>query len=152
MALYKSELNHRTNPLYGYLTTRESAAYLHMSYWHFMHLVEADRIQGLRIVDRWLFSPADLDTYRHSTKTGAIIHLAQNALHSPYVNLTPRQRVICEAIVAGNRPAEIARQQQQSRQAVHAQLALIREKMQHQAMQTEILPPHPQVASFYAME
>ncbi len=119
----------RPHPLAGYLTTREAAAHLSMSYWHFMHLVEAEKIPGMRIVDRWLFSPADLDAYRRSTKSGAITDLAHSALTTPTVALTPRQREICEAIVSGSRPAEIARQQQQSRQAVHAQIALIREKL-----------------------
>jgi|GEM_PF-3000378 len=129
MALRSNDLPYRPNPLNGYLTTREASTYLQMSYWHFMHLVEANRIPGIRIVDRWLFSPPDLDTYRRSTKSGEISHIAQSALDSPHVTLTARQRAICEAIVSGHRPAEIARQQQQSRQAVHAQLSLIREKL-----------------------
>ncbi len=130
MALRKTDLPYRPNPLNGYLTTREAAAHLNMSYWHFMHLVEANRIPGIRVVDRWLFSPADLDSYRRSTKSGELTSLAQAALDASTITLTARQRAICEGIVAGNRPAEIARQQQQSRQAVHAQLALIREKLQ----------------------
>lgn len=129
MALSHHDLPYRSHPLQGYLTTREAARYLNMSYWHFMHLVEAERIQGYRIVDRWLFSPADLDSYRRTTKSGAIIDLAHQALSETQVNLTPRQKSICEAILAGLRPAEIARQQKQTRQAVHAQLALIREKL-----------------------
>lgn len=121
----------RPNPVSGYLTTREAADYLGMSYWHFMHLVEDQRIPGIRIVDRWLFAPVDLDTYRRSTRSGEIAELARLALSSPNVALTPRQRTICEAIATGQRPADIARHQQQSRQAVHAQLALIREKVKH---------------------
>lgn len=130
MALRTTESNQRPNPLNGYLTTREAATYLSMSYWHFMHLVEANRIHGLRVVDRWLFAPKDLDTYRRSTRSGEIAELARIALSSPDIPLTPRQTTICEALIAGARPAEIARQQSQSRQAVHAQLALIREKVQ----------------------
>jgi excisionase family DNA binding protein len=137
MALSQSEAGYRPNPFHGYLTTREAATYLHMSYWHFMHLVEANRIPGTRIVDRWLFSPADLDEYRRSTKSGELTELAQTALQIPYTILTPRQQSICEALLTGSRPAEIARQQQQSRQAVHAQIALIREKV------LQYLPTNP---------
>lgn len=129
MALRKNDFPQRSNPLSGYVTTREAATQLNMSYWHFMHLVEADRIPGIRIVDRWLFSPADLETYRKSTRSGEITELARAALESPTISLTPRQRIICEAIATGSRPADIARQQSQSRQAVHAQLALIRDKV-----------------------
>lgn len=129
MALRTPEPSQRPNPLVGYLTTREAAEQLGMSYWHFMHLVEAQRIPGIRIVDRWLFSPADLEAYRRSTRSGEITELARLALSSPAVTLTPRQFTICEAIVNGQRPADIARHQQQSRQAVHAQLTLIREKV-----------------------
>lgn len=135
MALRHFDSPHPLNPLQGFMTTREAATYLRMSYWHFMHLVEADRIPGFRIVDRWLFSQNDLDTYRRSTKAGAIQDLAETALNTPNVPLTPRQRIICEAILEGMRPAEIARQHQQTRQAIHAQLALIREKLDHLAMQ-----------------
>jgi excisionase family DNA binding protein len=143
MALSKAEAAaYRPNPLNGYLTTREAASYLQMSYWHFMHLVEANRIPGIRIVDRWLFSPPDLDDYRRSTRSGETIELARTALNTSQVSLTPRQRSICEAITAGLRPAEIARQQQQSRQAVHAQLALIREKVQQITPPKSSLLPH----------
>jgi excisionase family DNA binding protein len=131
MALRNNEPSHRPNPLSGYLTTREAATQLGMSYWHFMHLVEAERIPGIRVVDRWLFSPADLETYRRSTRSGEITELARRALSSSDITLTPRQLAICQAIAEGQRPAEIARQQQQSRQAVHAQLTLIREKVQN---------------------
>ena len=149
MALRTPELpSYRPNPLSGYLTTREAATHLGMSYWHFMHLVEANRIPGIRVVDRWLFSPVDLDDYRKSTRSGEITELARLALSSPDITLTPRQLAICEAIANGQRPADIARQQQQSRQAVHAQLALIREKVQRSANHPPIhyippLPAHP---------
>ena len=130
MVLSKSPLPQRLSHLDEYLTTREAAAYLGMSYWHFMHLVEAERIQGIRILDRWLFTQDDLNAYRRTTRSGEIVELARTALTSPHVALTPRQNAICEALIAGNRPSEIARQQQQSRQAVHAQISLIRDKMQ----------------------
>ncbi len=132
MALSNQELPHRLSYLNGYLTTREAAAHLHMSYWHFMHLVEAERIPGIRVVDRWIFSPADLDTYRKSTKSGEVVDLAHFALSSPHITLTSRQHAICEALITGIRPAEIARNLQQTRQAVHAQIALIREKVEHE--------------------
>ncbi len=140
MALRKPEPSHRPNPLSGYLTTREAANHLGMSYWHFMHLVEAERIPGIRVVDRWLFSPADLEAYRRSTRSGEITELARRALSLPDITLTPRQQAICQAIADGQRPAEIARQQQQSRQAVHAQLTLIREKV-HSFLTTAPKPP-----------
>jgi excisionase family DNA binding protein len=135
--------SYRPHPLTGYLTTREAAQYLGMSYWHFMHLVEADRIPGMRIVDRWLFNPTDLDTYRKSTRSGEITELARLALSSPDIALTPRQRAICDALTAGQKPADIARQQQQSRQAVHAQITLIREKVQQHPPLPYPLPPMP---------
>lgn len=135
MALSTRDLPPRLRHLNGYLTTREAAAHLNMSYWHFMHLVEAARIPGIRVVDRWLFSPADLETYRRSTKSGEVTALARTALASRQIALTTRQRAICEALSTGTRPAEIARQQAQSRQAVHAQIAQIREKLLH------LLPP-----------
>ncbi len=153
MALRTTESSQRPNPLLGYLTTREAATYLGMSYWHFMHLVEAERIHGLRVVDRWLFAPVDLDIYRRSTRSGEIAELARIALSSPDIALTPRQATICEAIANGSRPADIARQQQQSRQAVHAQLALIREKVsthlaqrptpKPRASRRAVMPPPP---------
>lgn len=141
MALRTPEPPYRPNPLAGYLTTREAANRLGMSYWHFMHLVEAQRIPGIRVVDRWLFNTADLDDYRKSTRSGEITELARLALSSPDITLTPRQTSICQAITAGQRPADIARQQQQSRQAVHAQLTLIREKVQHHLSFLPTPPP-----------
>ena len=64
MALRSDELHYSLKHLNGMLTTREAAEQLRMSYWHFMHLVESGRIPGVRIVDRWLFSPTDRDEYR----------------------------------------------------------------------------------------
>src|SRR5258708_1383741 len=66
MALRSDELHYSLQHLNGMLTTREAATHLGLSYWHFMHLVEAGRIPGVRVVDRWLFSPNDLNEYRHS--------------------------------------------------------------------------------------
>ena len=142
MALRTTESAQRPNPLHGYVTTREAATYLGMSYWHFMHLVEANRIPGIRVVDRWLFKPTDLDAYRRTTRSGEIAELARIALSSPDITLTPRQTTICDALTQGLRPADIARQQQQSRQAVHAQLALIRDKVQ-QFLDRQPPPPKP---------
>ncbi len=142
MALSSSALPYHLSHLAGYLTTREAAVHLNMSYWHFMHLVEDERIHGIRILDRWLFTQEDLDVYRRSTKSGEILELARTALSSPHLALTPRQHAICEALTAGSRPADIARQQNQTRQAVHAQIALIREKMA-QAPQITRQNPRP---------
>jgi DNA-binding CsgD family transcriptional regulator len=128
MALRSEELPARLESLRGLLTSHEAARYLQMTYWHFMHLVESDRIAGMRVVDRWLFAPADLDAYRRS-RYGEIEDAAHAALESPAINLTEKQEIICRSLVAGKRPSEIARELRQSRQAVHAQIGLIREKV-----------------------
>jgi DNA-binding CsgD family transcriptional regulator len=112
----------------GLLTSHEAARYLQMTYWHFMHLAESGRIAGMRVVDRWLFAPTDLDAYRRS-RYGELEDVARAALENPDVSLTEKQAVICRRIVAGTRPSEIARELRQSRQAVHAQIGLIREKV-----------------------
>src|SRR6266700_5825754 len=114
--------------LNGILTTHEAAKQLDLSYWHFMHLVEAGRIPGVRVVDRWLFSPNDLDAYRRS-KYGELEDLAKTALEHPAIDLTEKQEIICRYLVNSERPSEIARKLQQSRQAVHSQITLIREKV-----------------------
>ena len=128
MALRSEELPMRLQSLSGLMTSHEAASYLQVTYWHFMHLVEAGRIAGLRVVDRWLFSPEDLDVYRRR-RYGEIEDLARAALESPQAALTQKQEAICRKILAGRKPAEIARELKQSRQAVHAQIGLIREKL-----------------------
>ncbi len=128
MALRSDELHYNLQHLNGMLTTHEAARQLDLSYWHFMHLVEAGRIPGVRVVDRWLFSPADLDDYRRS-KYGELEDLARTALNHPEVELTEKQETICRYLVNSERPSEIARKLHQSRQAVHSQLTLIREKV-----------------------
>ena len=128
MALRSDELHYNLQHLNGMLTTREAAKQLDLSYWHFMHLVEAGRIPGLRVVDRWLFSPVDLDEYRRS-KYGELEDMARTALEDPAVGLTEKQEMICRYLVNSQRPSEIARKLQQSRQAVHSQITLIREKV-----------------------
>lgn len=128
MALRSDELHYSLRHLNGMLTTREAAEQLRMSYWHFMHLVESGRIPGVRIVDRWLFSPTDLDEYRRR-KYGELEDMARLALESSAVELTEKQDYICHVLIAGKRPSDIARDLQQSRQAVHSQIALIREKV-----------------------
>lgn len=110
------------------LTTHEAAKQLDLSYWHFMHLVGAGRIPGVRVVDRWLFSPDDLDQYRRS-KYGELEDLAKTALEHPAIDLTEKQETICRYLASSERPSEIARKLQQSRQAVHSQIALIKEKV-----------------------
>ncbi len=146
------------HPLLGYLTTRQAAASLGMSYWHFMHLVEAGRIAGIRVVDRWLFAPAALEAYRRSTRAGETLEMARVALTSPDVALTPRQHDICEGLLSGLRPADIARKYELSRQAVHAHITLIREKVQmlltHATAKARRVPPsaHPPMASPPYME
>jgi excisionase family DNA binding protein len=128
MALRSDELNYNLQHLNGMLTTHEAARQLDLSYWHFMHLVEAGRIPGVRVVDRWLFSPVDLDAYRRS-KYGELEDMAKTALEHPAVGLTEKQETICRYLVDSHRPSEIARILQQSRQAVHSQITLIREKV-----------------------
>ncbi len=128
MALRSDELHRNLQHLNGMLTTHEAAKQLDLSYWHFMHLVEAGRIPGIRIVDRWLFSPSDLDAYRRS-RYGELEDMAREALEHPAVDLTEKQEIICRHLVNSERPSEIARKLKQSRQAVHSQISLIREKV-----------------------
>ncbi|HEU5370616.1 MAG TPA: helix-turn-helix domain-containing protein [Ktedonobacterales bacterium] len=128
MALRSDELHDDLKHLNGLLTTREAAEQLRMSYWHFMHLVESKRIQGTQILGRWLFSPTNLDEYRRR-KYGELEDMARLALEHPGVGLTEKQEHICQLLLAGQRPADIARDLQQSRQAVHSQIALIKEKI-----------------------
>src|SRR5579863_831392 len=94
MALRSDELHYNLQHLNGMLTTHEAAKQLDLSYWHFMHLVEAGRIPGMRIVDRWLFSPIDLAAYRRS-KYGELEDMAKLALEHPAVDLTEKQATIC---------------------------------------------------------
>jgi excisionase family DNA binding protein len=135
MVLRSAELNSNLQHLNGMLTTHEAAKQLDLSYWHFMHLVEAGRIPGIRVVDRWLFSPDDLGEYRRS-KYGELEDIARTALENPAVELTEKQEIICRHLLNNERPSEIARKLQQSRQAVHSQLALIREKVTRLTQET----------------
>jgi len=128
MALRSDELHYSLQHINGMLTTHEAAKQLDLSYWHFMHLVEKGRIPGMRVVDRWLFSPIDLDEYRRS-KYGELEDMAKTALEHPAVGLTEKQETICRYLVNSERPSQIARKLQQSRQAVHSQITLIREKV-----------------------
>jgi excisionase family DNA binding protein len=128
MALRSDELHFNLQHLNGMLTTHEAAKQLDLSYWHFMHLVEAGRIPGMRVVDRWLFSPQDLADYRRS-RYGELEDLARAALEHPAIDLTEKQETICRYLVNSERPSEIARKLSQSRQAVHSQITLIREKV-----------------------
>jgi excisionase family DNA binding protein len=128
MALRSDEFHYNLQQLNGMLTTHEAARQLDLSYWHFMHLVEAGRIPGMRVVDRWLFSPEDLDEYRRS-KYGELEDIARTALEHPAVDLTEKQETICRYLASSERPSDIARKLQQSRQAVHSQIVLIKEKV-----------------------
>lgn len=138
MALRSDELHYNLQHLNGMLTTHEAAKHLDLSYWHFMHLVEAGRIPGVRVVDRWLFSPNDLNEYRRS-KYGELEDMARTAIDHPAIDLTEKQEVICRYLANSERPSDIARKLQQSRQAVHSQIALIREKVSR--VQTPSTPP-----------
>jgi len=144
MVLRSSELHRNLQHLNGMLTTHEAAKQLDLSYWHFMHLVEAGRIPGVRVVDRWLFSPGDLDDYKRS-KFGEMESLARAALESPDVGLTEKQATICRYLLGNERPSEIARKLQQSRQAVHSQISLIREKVSRMQA-APLIPPEPPAA------
>lgn len=128
MALRSDELHRNLQHLNGLMTTHEAAKQLDLSYWHFMHLVEAGRIAGMRVVDRWLFSPDDLDDYRRS-KYGRLEDMARTALEHPAIGLTEKQEIICRYLIDNERPSAIARKLQQSRQAVHSQISLIKEKV-----------------------
>lgn len=128
MALRSDELHYNLKHLGGMLTTHEAAKQLDLSYWHFMHLVEKGQIPGVRVVDRWLFSPVDLDDYRRR-KYGELEDMAKTALEHPAVGLTEKQEEICRCLASSERPSQIARKLQQSRQAVHSQITLIREKV-----------------------
>src|SRR5216684_8286540 len=128
MALRSDELHFNLQQLNGMLTTHEAAKQLDLSYWHFMHLVEKGRIPGMRVVDRWLFSPIDLDDYRRS-RYGELEDMARTALEHPAIGLTAKQESICRYLINSERPSQIARKLQQSRQAVHSQITLIREKV-----------------------
>lgn len=128
MALRSDELHHNLQHLNGMLTTHEAAKQLDLSYWHFMHLVEKGLIPGVRVVDRWLFSPTDLNEYRRR-KYGQLEDMAKTALEDPSVELTEKQEIICQYLVKSERPSEIARKLEHSRQAVHSQITLIREKV-----------------------
>src|SRR5215471_16212837 len=128
MALRSDELHLNLQHLNGMLTTHEAAKHLDLSYWHFMHLVEAGRIPGVRVVDRWLFSPSDLNEYRRS-RYGQLEDMARLALEHPAIDLTEKQAIICRFLANSERPSDIARKLKQSRQAVHSQIALIREKV-----------------------
>ena len=128
MALRSDELHYNLQHLNGMLTTYEAAKHLDLSYWHFMHLVEKGLIPGVRVVDRWLFSPNDLNDYRRR-KYGELEDMAKTALEHPTVELTEKQEVICQYLAKSERPSEIARKLKQSRQAVHSQITLIREKV-----------------------
>ncbi len=128
MAIRSNELHTDLQYLNRMLTTHEAAKQLDLSYWHFMHLVEAGRIPGVRVVDRWLFSPDALQQYRRD-KFGELEDLARTALDHPQIGLTEKQAIICRYLVSNERPSEIARKLQQSRQAVHSQISLIREKV-----------------------
>src|SRR5437588_4567788 len=128
MALRSNELHHNLQHLSGMLTTHEAAKHLDLSYWHFMHLVEKGHIPGVRVVDRWLFLPSDLNEYRRR-KYGQLEDMAKTALEHPLVELTEKQEIICQYLISGERPSEIARKLKHSRQAVHSQIILIREKV-----------------------
>ncbi|GHO96705.1 hypothetical protein KSF_067530 [Reticulibacter mediterranei] len=142
MVLRSDELHRNLQHLNGMLTTHEAAKQLDLSYWHFMHLVEAGRIPGVRVVDRWLFSPDDLSEYRRS-KYGKLEDLAHTALNDPAVELTEKQETICRYLLNNERPSEIARKLQQSRQAVHSQISLIREKVSRALATPESITPPP---------
>src|SRR5215472_12417250 len=90
MALRSEELPTRLESLSGLLTSHEAARYLQMTYWHFMHLAESGRIAGMRVVDRWLFAPADLDAYRR-IRYGELEDTARLALENPAISLTQKQ-------------------------------------------------------------
>lgn len=145
MALRGEELPSRLQSLSGLLNSHESAQQLQMTYWHFMRLVESGRIRGMRVVDRWLFDPEDLEDYRRS-RFGDLEDAARAALSRKDVALTEKQELVCRHILDGRRPSDIAREFQTSRQAIHAQIGIIREKLTR--TDPTFLPRHdPSVAT-----
>ncbi len=152
MALRSDELHYNLQHLNGMLTTHEAAKHLDLSYWHFMHLVEKGLIPGVRVVDRWLFSPNDLNEYRRK-KYGQLEDMAKIALEHPAVELTEKQATICQYLANSERPSEIARILNHSRQAVHSQITLIREKVsrvQPQKVTTRSTAETPQNVSTHS--
>src|SRR2546428_12954173 len=79
MALRSDELHRNLQHLNAMLTTHEAAKQLDLSYWHFMHLVEAGRIPGVGVVDPGPLSPSDLDAYRRSND-GELEDIARTGL------------------------------------------------------------------------
>ncbi len=141
MALRSDELHQNLQHLNGMLTTHEAAKHLDLSYWHFMHLVEKGLIPGVRVVDRWLFYPTDLNEYRRR-KYGQLEDMAKTALEHPAIELTEKQEIICQYLVSCERPSEIARKLKHSRQAVHSQITLIKEKVSRiQPVKATVQPP-----------
>ena len=128
MALRSDELHYNLQHLDGMLTTHEAAKHLELSYWHFMHLVEKGLIPGVRIVDRWLFTLNDLNEYRRR-RYGQLEDMAKLALDYPAIELTEKQKIICQYLINSEHPSEIARKLKHSRQAVHSQITLIKEKV-----------------------
>jgi DNA-binding CsgD family transcriptional regulator len=93
-----------------------------------MHMLERGELGGMKVLDRWLLSPDDLAAYRER-RYGALRNLATSALEQPHVQLTGRQRAICAALADEQTCSTVARQLGISRQAVHAQISLIRRKI-----------------------
>jgi excisionase family DNA binding protein len=112
----------------GFMTPSEAAARLNRSYSHIMHLLERGEMGGVKLLDRWLLSSEDLAAYR-DRRYGALRDLAKAALEHPAVRLTARQQRICEALACEQTSSDVARALGISRQAVHAQINLIRRKL-----------------------
>lgn len=111
------------------VTPREAAEILNRSYSHIMHMLERGQLTGIKLLDRcWLLSIHDLDTYR-DRRYGSLRDLARSALEHPRVRLTAKQRRICEALAREITASDVARVLGVSRQAVHAQINLIRRKV-----------------------
>lgn len=115
----------------GFVTPKEAAATLNRSYSHIMHMLERGEMSGAKILDRWLLSPDDLAAYR-DRRYGAVRDLARAALENTEIRLTARQQRICEALAAERTCSDVARDLGISRQAVHAQLTLVRRKLHEQ--------------------
>ena len=112
----------------GFVSPREAAESLNRSYSHIMHLLERGQMSGTKFLDRWLLSPADLAAYR-DRRYGAARDLARAALGYPGIHLTARQQRICEELARERTCSDVARTLGISRQAIHAQLTLIRRKL-----------------------
>jgi DNA-binding CsgD family transcriptional regulator len=76
----------------------------------------------------------------------ALLTQRRAAIDHPDINLTEKQETICRYLIENERPSKIAHKLQQSRQAVHSQISLIREKVSR-TQADAATPPAPRRAT-----